>query len=139
MNLKNEKSCGAIIYRKKDNNIKYLLIRQKNGEFWGFPKGHIEENETEKETAEREIFEETGLKGVFHESFREEIGYIIENRINKTVVYFLLEIKTKDEEKYQKEEIMDYKWVEEKEAINTITFEEQKKVFIKAIKLLEDN
>ena len=38
----------------------YLLARH-NGGHWSFPKGHVEKNETEKETALREIREETGL------------------------------------------------------------------------------
>ena len=55
--MKNEKACGAVI---KNEEGKILLIFQQNG-FWGFPKGHVEEGETEPETAVREVFEETGL------------------------------------------------------------------------------
>ena len=54
--MKHEKSCGCIIIEDK----KVLLIKQTNG-IWGFPKGHVEENETELQTAEREVKEETGL------------------------------------------------------------------------------
>ena len=54
--MKHEKSCGCIIIEDK----KVLLIKQTNG-VWGFPKGHVEENETELQTAEREVKEETGL------------------------------------------------------------------------------
>ena len=51
-----EKSCGCIIF----NHHKILLVKQTTGD-WGFPKGHIEANETEEETAIREVKEETGL------------------------------------------------------------------------------
>ena len=54
--MKYEKSCGAIIFDKD----KILVIQQKEGH-WGFPKGHVEEGETEVETAIREIKEETNL------------------------------------------------------------------------------
>ena len=54
--MKHEKSCGCIIIEDK----KVLLIKQTNG-IWGFPKGHVEKNETELQTAEREVKEETGL------------------------------------------------------------------------------
>ena len=54
--MKHEKSCGCIIIEDK----KVLLIKQTNG-IWGFPKGHVEENETELQTAEREVKEETNL------------------------------------------------------------------------------
>ena len=55
-----EKSCGAIVYTKDHGDILYVIIRSKGG-IYGFPKGHMEGNETEAETAFREIFEETGL------------------------------------------------------------------------------
>ena len=48
--MKHEKSCGCIIIEDK----KVLLIKQTNG-IWGFPKGHVEKNETELQTAEREV------------------------------------------------------------------------------------
>ena len=51
-----EKACGCII----SQNNKILLIRQMSG-MWGFPKGHVEEGETEEQTAKREVKEETGL------------------------------------------------------------------------------
>ena len=52
--MKHEKSCGCIIIEDK----KVLLIKQTNG-IWGFPKGHVEEGETLKQTAVREVAEET--------------------------------------------------------------------------------
>lgn len=55
-----EKSCGAIIYTKEHGDIQYIIIRSKEG-IYGFPKGHTEGNESETETALREVAEETGL------------------------------------------------------------------------------
>lgn len=53
-----EKSCGIIVF---DENDKVLLIKH-NGGHISFPKGHVEEGETAKETAIRETFEETGIE-----------------------------------------------------------------------------
>jgi bis(5'-nucleosidyl)-tetraphosphatase len=53
------KNLGAIVYTRINNVIKYVLVQQLEG-FYGFPKGHIEQNETEVETALREIYEEVG-------------------------------------------------------------------------------
>ena len=55
-----EKSCGAIVYKKENDELKFLLVYQNNGHY-SFPKGHEEEGETEIETATREIKEETNL------------------------------------------------------------------------------
>ena len=60
--MKMEKSCGAILCRETEELPQVLLIRHKNGGHWGFPKGHVEDRETEEETARREIWEETGLE-----------------------------------------------------------------------------
>ena len=86
-----EKSCGAIVFTKDAEGIKYVIIESKEG-FFGFPKGHVENNETELETARREVFEETGLQVEFLDDFRTEDYYLIqingESRM-KHIVYFL--------------------------------------------------
>ena len=55
-----EKSCGGIVYRKFHGNTEILLIKHIKSGYWSFPKGHVENGETEEETAKREIKEETG-------------------------------------------------------------------------------
>ena len=58
--LPGEKSAGAVIFKRTSKGIQYLLLfGDKIG--WGFPKGHIDGDETPKETAIREIEEETGI------------------------------------------------------------------------------
>lgn len=54
--------CIPIIYRPPPTRV--LLIQQKSRTktFWTFPKGHPEDNESPKETAIRELHEETGLR-----------------------------------------------------------------------------
>ncbi|MGC7179236.1 NUDIX domain-containing protein [Metamycoplasma hominis] len=43
--MKKEKSCGAIIFKEENDNLFVLLVEQTAGH-WGFPKGHVEKNET---------------------------------------------------------------------------------------------
>ena len=90
-NIIKEKSCGAIIYRNCNYRVEFLLIKSING-IWGFPKGHVEENETEIDTAIREVFEETRLKIDIINGFRVEQKYSFkkgETIIDKEVVLFL--------------------------------------------------
>ena len=61
-----EKSCGTIPYTLINGTIHFLLIKAKDG-FCGFPKGHMENNETEIETALRETKEETSLSEGFED------------------------------------------------------------------------
>lgn len=82
--MKKEKSCGTIII---DSNKRVLLVKQKLG--WvGFPKGHMEQGETEIETARRETKEETNLDVIVDEKKRYTISYITSTQIDKEVVYF---------------------------------------------------
>ena len=86
-----EKSCGAVVFTRTEDGIKYVITVELNGVV-GFPKGHVEENETEEETALREIFEEVGLKVDLTDGFRTEDSHPIPGTdIQKYIVYFLAE------------------------------------------------
>ena len=91
--MRTEKSCGAVVFTRDKGRIKYVIAETKNGCF-GFPKGHVENGETEAETATREVLEDTGLTVDFIDGFREESFYTFTwsgELISKHVVYFLAE------------------------------------------------
>lgn len=122
--MKFEKSCGAVIFRR-ENDIEYLLILNKKGDakgHWGFPKGHVEEGETEIQTAKREILEETGLNPEFISGFRALSQYSPLPDISKDAVYFLAEDKG-EKIKIQKSELADYKWCTLSEALAIISYD----------------
>ena len=78
MELRKEKCCGCIIIE----NNKVLLVYEKNGNFWGFPKGHMEKGENEIETALREVKEEVGLDvEIIDKEKRYILNYIIRDEI----------------------------------------------------------
>lgn len=80
------KKCGVILYNI--DNDKYLLVHGKKSEKWGFPKGHMEIGENEIMTAQRELFEETGIQLSKH---------IFEKRIRyRNNIYFLIHLTTKE-------------------------------------------
>ncbi len=87
--MKQEKSCGAVVFTRVGSEIRYVLAQSRAGHY-GFPKGHVESGETEKETALREIYEEVGLRPVLLDGFREVSEYEIPSLgIRKQVVLFL--------------------------------------------------
>ena len=92
-----EKSCGAVIYNKKDDSTKYLLLNYATGH-WDFVKGNVEANETEKETVVRELKEETSItEAQFIDGFREAIAYFYRRQgltVHKEVVFYLMEAYT---------------------------------------------
>ena len=140
--MKVEKSCGAVVFKQTNDRRYYLLVQQKEG-FWAFPKGYIEEGETEEKCAEREVEEETGLILLpFKEGFHEVDEHPIPNtdRI-KQVVYFLGEaLNIEDfftqEPKFQ-EELLDARFVTLQKAKELLTWESRLALLQKAEDYLE--
>ncbi|MBE5786070.1 MAG: NUDIX domain-containing protein [Clostridiales bacterium] len=85
-----EISCGAVLYTLRDGQYLFVIVQEQSGAY-SFPKGHMEACETEMETARREILEETGLKPVFVNGFREIDAYDLREKpgTRKQVIYFL--------------------------------------------------
>jgi len=126
-----EKSCGAIVYKKENNEFEFLLVYMNNGNY-GFPKGHMEANETELETAIREIKEETNLDVELDSNFRCEISYLIEHKnVMKDAVYFVA-TPTTFELKNQEGEINECVWCSYDEVLEKLEFDNIKEVFTKA-------
>ena len=126
--MKKEKSCGTIII---DSNKRVLLVKQKLG--WvGFPKGHMEQGETEMETARRETKEETNLDVIVDEKKRYTISYITSTQIDKEVVYFRAKPIS-----YsllpQEAEIAEIIWVDIDEAKQYLSFDNLKQLWQNAL------
>lgn len=120
--MKYEKSCGAVIF----DGDKILVIQQVKGH-WGFPKGHVEEGETEVQTAVREIKEETNLDVEIDESKRFVEHYSPEEGVEKDVVFFVAQ-KTGGEIKVQEEEVKDTKWLLPHDAMEILTYDSSKRI-----------
>lgn len=118
--MSHEHSAGAIIWRKRNNQLQYLLIQsQPYKQFksaWAFSKGHLEKDETAQDAAKREIFEEVGLKPKFNFDFNESYTYSVTPDIQKTVTLFLAEYLDDQNIKLQESEIRQAKWFTYEEA-----------------------
>ncbi len=132
-----EKSCGAIVYRKHHGNLEILLIKHINSGHWSFPKGHVEEGESEMETAVREIKEETGIDVIIDPTFRETVSYYPKKDIQKIVVYFIAKAKNY-ELNPQEAEIADIKWVDVGCANSILTYDNDKTIVNKAKKAIRE-
>ncbi|GHU84478.1 NUDIX hydrolase [Clostridia bacterium] len=124
-----EKSCGAVIYNKFDDGYKILLIQfqYKDNNVWGFPKGHMEENETEMQTAAREIHEEIGLNVKINPDFKTLTHFsLAEGRVLEAVYFAATTSET--ETKTQPEEVLSCKWCDLLQAKKLLTYECDKRV-----------
>ena len=106
-------------------------LKNNNGRYWSFPKGHIEDGETEQETAIREIKEETGLDVTLVNNFREISEYCPFGKIRKRVVFFLARAFT-DNVRIQEEEIDSYIWVDLQQARKLCSYDNDLRIIEKA-------
>ena len=126
-----ERSCGIVLFHEN----KVLLLKYKGGGHWDFPKGHIENNESETETALRELKEETGISEVtLFSDFREIIEYSFRkgrSTIKKQVIYFLGE--TVETNITLSHEHTNFLWANSDNALHTITYQKSKSILNKAL------
>ena len=118
-----EKACGCII----SQNNKILLIRQMSG-MWGFPKGHVEEGETEEQTAKREVKEETNIDVEIDGSKRYVMHYKTDKGKYKEVVLFVGK-KIGGYLKMQPEEIIEAGWFEYQDALKILSYGNTRDLF----------
>lgn len=133
--MKQTKACGIIIFRNSPRE--YLLVEQSFSKLWNFPKGHVNDGETECETAFREVLEETGLNVDLIDGFREVISYDESFDAHKTVVMFLgrpLHMNVC----IPKDEISDYAWLCYDDALKKIKFNNSREMLRKAEKFIEN-
>ena len=141
-----EKSAGAIIFRREDGKIYYLVLRYIPGH-WEFARGHVEKGESEEETVKREVFEETGLKDIkllpgfreyskfFFRQYRKNVTEADRKKgktpwVFKLVIYYLAETKTK-QISLSKENTA-FLWLPIDEAIKRTTHKNAKALLAKA-------
>ena len=127
--MKKEKSCGCIIL----NNKNQILLILQNAGHWGLPKGHVEEGETEEQTAIREVKEETNVDVIVDTNLRYRMVYNPKEDVEKEVIYFIAKNKSNDC-KPQLEGVQEMKWLDIDNAINTITYENSKDLLKKVKK-----
>jgi bis(5'-nucleosidyl)-tetraphosphatase len=93
-----ERSAGFLIFHRRGNlpdDIRFLLLDY--GRHWDFPKGHVDNDESDLDAAIRELREETGIQEIAPISdFQQEIVYFFRSSrhglIRKTVMFFLAEV-----------------------------------------------
>lgn len=103
------KSCGVLPYRVLDGQKEYLIVFEQFSGCWSLPKGHMEAGETEVETAQRELLEETGLTARLDLGRTATVEYPISPIARKQVVFFLGQVSGIP--KTRPGEIESFKWV----------------------------
>ncbi len=127
-----EVSSGAVVFTREGGGLRYVIVRSLEG-WYGFPKGHIEGEETEEEAALREIREEVGLSVRFVPGFRTTDEHTLPKKpgVMKRVVYFLAEYEGQ-EIRFQKEELLEAPLLAYEEAMERFQFESSRRILKEA-------
>ena len=124
-----EITSGAVVYRKNNGEIEYLLLESQNkGHFWGFSKGHVEGNETLEETAKREIKEETQLVLPIDTSFHVYTEYDLPNGNRKQMTLYTADLTQSEDIHLQAEEIKNCGWFNYADARERLTYDNLKQL-----------
>lgn len=135
-----EPTAGGIIFRHpkdaKGGDIEILLIQDAKNR-WTIPKGHIEEGETAKETARREIGEEAGLTNIDMLNWLGKINFRyrrVDRLVLMTTQIYLVRAKG-DTDSIRKEDWMnDIRWFSFNDALDAIEYEDIGKLMLLARK-----
>ena len=135
-----EFSAGIVLYRDTDAGRRFLLLRYPSGH-WDFAKGHLEDGESDREAAIRELDEETGITdAVFVDGFKRRIryryGYHGQSR-SKQVTFFLASTKTRTV--LLSEEHQGYMWCSYRESLRQVTFRNARSVLGHANRFLKSS
>lgn len=139
--MKEEFSAGGVVFKIDEisSNAKILLCYQKKlsgHKTYCLPKGHIEDGETVKAAAIREVFEETGVRAEIIAPLPDVTYFFMENgeTIKKKVAFFLMKMITQDFK--PNEETESLLWCDEKEATTLDKYPSEINVIKVAFKLL---
>lgn len=135
--MKNIIKAGCIVFNKEFDSLLVVCNNYSSIDKLGFPKGSIEINETYAKCAERELYEETGIRrNIYNNMFKTKIG---------NTVYFPILLDYKDYmnlEPIDKNEIRYCKWIKIKDLYNE-NYNREISIFLKLklkqiIKLLKN-
>ena len=131
-----EKSCGALVVRREEDHYYILMIRHKPRGNRSFPKGHVEEGESEYITAMREVMEETSSRIAIVSDFRATVQYSPAPGVMKEVVYFLA-FTTSADIHAREGEIAEVEWIPLENAEECLAHENDKTVFRAAMERMQ--
>ena len=137
--VREERSAGGVVYRMDGGRPLFLLIRDsyKN---WGFPKGHLETEESPELAALREVQEETGLTDLALRGEIDTIDWYFRFRgrlIHKVCHFYLMESATAETNPQRDEGITACRWAPMADALQCISYANARAVLERAATIVE--
>jgi len=136
-----ETTSGGIVFRRTADNQLEILLMQDAKNRWTIPKGHVEPNEDPKDTCQREIIEETGLKEMKvydwlgKVNFRYRRGHTL---VLMTMHIYMVQGLGRTDELHPEDWLNDIRWLPANEAIDKIAYEDIGKLILIGMKKIRN-
>jgi 8-oxo-dGTP diphosphatase len=115
-------AAGGILWKKEKGQKKIAVVHRHKHQDWSLPKGKVDKKETWKETALREVMEETGFEAKI-KKYAGSISYLLEGK-PKVVLFWHMKIKGEKKSKMNGE-VDEVRWVTVEEAASLLDYPEE--------------
>ncbi len=136
-------SAGGAVYKQlkvqsPKSKVNWLLIQPQGSKRWQLPKGQIEKGEKSRETALREIKEETGVVGRIVGKIKKISWWFVQDgeKIYKTATFYLVAAQ-EESHHFDKKEVARTIWLSYDQAYQRLTFRSEKEVLKQGREILE--
>lgn len=120
------RQSGVVPYRFENNEIKILLITSRHRKRWIFPKGIVDIGFSSQESAEKEAYEEAGIKGIIDPRKIGEFQFLKWGGLVTVKVFLFL--VTDEQNSWPESSFRKRKWVSVEEAKQLVDLEGIKKI-----------
>lgn len=136
-----ETTSGGVIFRRdKKGGLQILLIKDAKHR-WTIPKGHVEPGEEPRQTAEREINEETGLQEMKVYNWLGKVNFRYRRAhtlVLMTMHIYLVEGLGDTDKLHPEDWLTDIKWLPAADAVDKIAYDDIGKLILLGMKRIRE-